>query len=346
LGRLLDRGARQLKFVDRTFNLHPATSRAVLEFLLERYQPGQFFHFEVIPDHLPEPFRDVIARFPAGALQFEAGVQTFDPEVATRIERRQDYAQMEQNLRWLRQETGVHVHADLIVGLPGESLESVAAGFDRLIELRPQEIQVGLLKRLRGAPIARHNQPWRMEYNPHPPYEILRNGQINFPTMQRLRRFARYWDLIGNSGNFVETTPLIWSQTSLASTLSTAELTAGASGQPGGRPSPFAAFLRFSDWLFAQARRTDSIALLRLMKLLFLYLTQELRLEARAVAQVMERDYQRGGRREQPGFLAEAAPAPLPRPSNRPDGIPRRQARHQSRNSASDQAPGITGTEA
>src|SRR2546427_3623551 len=100
-------------------------------------------------------------------------------------------------------------------GLPGETLDSFAAGFDRLVRLGPQEIQVGMLKRLRGTPIVRHDAPWQMRYNPHPPYEILQNKLIDFPTMQKLRRFARYWELMSNSGNFVETTPLLWSEPSL-----------------------------------------------------------------------------------------------------------------------------------
>ena len=154
----------------------------------------------------------MIARFPPGALQFEVGVQTFNAEVAERISRRQDYARLEDNLRFLREQTGVHIHADLIAGLPGESLESFAAGFDRLVALGPHEIQVGILKRLRGTPIVRHDAEWQMVYNPHPPYEILQNRLIDFATMQKLRRFARYWDLVGNSGNFVETTPLIMEQ--------------------------------------------------------------------------------------------------------------------------------------
>jgi hypothetical protein len=80
-------------------------------------------------------------------------------------------------------------------GCPAKPLESFAAGFDRLIALGPQEIQVGILKRLRGTPIVRHDAEWRMIYNPQPPYEILQNKLIDFATMQRLRRFARYWDL-------------------------------------------------------------------------------------------------------------------------------------------------------
>ena len=106
LQRLLDRGVRQFKFVDRTFNLNLDASRAILGFLLERHRPGHFFHFEMVPDRLPAALREVIARFPPGALQFEVGVQTFNAEVAERISRRQDYARLEDNFRFLRSRRG------------------------------------------------------------------------------------------------------------------------------------------------------------------------------------------------------------------------------------------------
>ena len=128
LQRLLDRGVKQFKFVDRTFNLNLEASRTILEFLLERYRPGHFFHFEMVPDRLPEALREVIARFPPGALQFEVGVQTFNEEAAELIERRQDYQRLEDNLRFLRGQTGVHIHADLIAGLPGESAGELCRG--------------------------------------------------------------------------------------------------------------------------------------------------------------------------------------------------------------------------
>ena len=104
LQRLLDRGVKQFKFVDRTFNLNVDFSKAILEFFLERRQPGHFFHFEMIPDRLPEALREVIAKFPPGALQFEVGVQTFNQEVSTAIKRRQNYERLEDNFRFLRSE--------------------------------------------------------------------------------------------------------------------------------------------------------------------------------------------------------------------------------------------------
>jgi radical SAM superfamily enzyme YgiQ (UPF0313 family) len=308
--KLLDRGLKQFKFVDRTFNLNTGWSKTILEFFLSRYQPGHFFHFEMIPDRLPESLREIIARFPPGALQFEVGIQTFNAEVGGLIKRRQNYEKLADNFHFLRHETGVHIHADLIVGLPGEIVESFAAGFDRLIALGPQEIQVGILKRLRGTPIVRHDAEWRMIYNPHPPYEILQNKLIDFATMQRLRRFARYWDLVGNSGNFIASTPLIWGEDSLSVGRDSVEPKSfhadGVRARETLAPPPaFAGFLRFSDWLHARTHRTDGIALMRLMELLFEFLTAELHLDAKPVAETLWRDYRRGGRHDKPGFLKE-----------------------------------------
>jgi len=285
MGRLLDRGLRRFKFVDRTFNLNLQIGRAILEFFWQRYEPGLFLHFEMIPDRLPEGLREPIRRFPPGALQFEVGIQSFNPDVCQRISRRQDIAKAEENLKFLRDQTGVHVHVDLIVGLPGEDIESFGAGFDRLVQLGPQEIQVGLLKRLRGTPIARHDAEWKMVYSPHPPYEILQSGAIDFPTMQRLRRFARYWDLVSNSGNFLQSAPLIWL---------------------GG--SPFARFLHFSDWIFSRVGKNHGIPLKQFSELIFEFLTHELGQDIQTVATAVWNDYQRGGRSDRPGFLLQHLP--------------------------------------
>lgn len=306
LDRLLGRGAKQFKFVDRTFNLNLHTSRAILEFLLKRFEPGMFFHFEMVPDRLPEGLRELVKQFPPGALQFEVGIQTFSAEVAGLISRRQNYERLADNLRFLATETGVHIHADLIAGLPGESLESFGAGLDRLIALGPQEIQVGILKRLRGTPIVRHDDEWGMTYAAHPPYEVLQTRLIPFADMQRLRRFARYWDLVGNSGNFVETTPLLWRE--------------------GG--SPFAGFLQWSDWLFARTGRTHGVALVRLMELLLEFLTGEAGVEPADARRALLNDYRRGGHADTPGFLAERIPVHSGGPPDAITNVPKRQRRH------------------
>lgn len=306
--RLLDRGVRQFKFVDRTFNLNIKVSRAILDFFLARYEPGMFLHFEMIPDRLPEALREPIRAFPPGALQFEVGIQTLNPEVEQLISRRQEHDRIVENLRFLREETGVHVHADLIAGLPGEDVASFAAGFDRLVAMRPQEIQVGLLKRLRGTPIVRHDAEWEMVYSAAPPYEVLQTKLIDFTAMQRLRRFARYWDMIANSGNFIETLPLVWG--------------------PGG---PFAGFAALSEAIHAAEGRAHGIALRRLVEIVWMFLIKQRGLDPALVAPILWRDYTRGGRSDVPAVLrphlGEEDRRSAMRPRAAPD-VPGRQTRH------------------
>ncbi|RFC43346.1 MAG: UPF0313 family [Verrucomicrobia bacterium] len=304
LENLLSRGARVFKFVDRTFNLNINTSRAILQFFLERWQDGMFVHFEMVPDRMPEALLELLGRFPKGAVQLEVGIQTFDEATAKNISRRQNYTKLESNLRHLRAHTGVHVHADLIVGLPGESLESFGKGFDRLVAMAPQEIQVGILKRLRGTPIVRHDREWEMVYSPHPPYEILQSKQLSFETLQRLRRFARFWDLFSNSGRFTETLPLLWN-------------TSG---------SPFESFLAFSDWLGARLGRNHSIALVSLAEQLYHYLSEVIGLAH--VADTLRADWFRGGiKRERLPFLEDAA-LESPKAGAGNQRVAKRQQRH------------------
>ena len=276
--QLSDRGVRQFKFVDRTFNLNLETSRRILEFFLalcHEVGDGLFVHFEMIPDRLPESLREIIARFPTGALQFEVGVQTLSTVVEQNVSRRQKHDKLADNFRFLRQQTGVHVHADLIVGLPGESLTSFAHGFDTLYALAPHEIQVGMLKRLRGTPIARHDRMHQMVYSPMPPYEILRTGSIDFATMQTLRRFAKYWDLFYNSGRFQEAMRLLLSG-----------------------DSPFERFYAFSSWLHAQLGRGHGISLNRQIELCGQYLRDLHRFDEAIVRAALVADYQRDGKKD------------------------------------------------
>lgn len=283
--RLLDRGCQAFKFVDRTFNLNPRVSRAILQFFRDRMRPGLFLHFEMIPDRLPESLRELIVQFPPASLQFEVGVQTFNEHTAELIRRRQDSEQLTANFRFLREQTGVHIHADLIAGLPGETLESFAAGFDRLLALRPQEIQVGILKRLRGTPIIRHDSAEQMIYSPVAPYEVLSTRVLSAADLGRLRRFARVWDLLGNSGNFVETLPLLWRD-----------------------ESPFWTLWRLTDWLHTRLGRFTGIPLLKLTELVFEFATTELRRDADELAPTLLRDYQRGGRSDAPLFVRDRLP--------------------------------------
>ncbi len=287
LDDLWNRGARKFKFVDRSLDL--GITPGLLSFFLERVDPGLFLHFELTPDRLPDRMFDLIARFPRGSIQLETGVQTFDTTIAERIGRRQDTIKVELNLRRLVEETGAHLHTDLIVGLPGQDIRSIGESFDRLIGIGVHEIQVGILKRLRGAPISRHDRKWEMVYNPSPPYDILRNSTIDYPTMQRLKRFSRYFDLVFNSGNFGSFAPLIWHD-----------------------GKPFERFMELTDWLFDRTGRTVSISLDNLSKLLFEFVTDNRGIGKSEAANAMLRDFARHGRRRFPRPVREHATDPIP----------------------------------
>jgi len=165
--------------------------------------------------------------------------------------RQQNNEKAKDNLRWLHANTHAHMHVDLIAGLPGESLASFGEGFDTLARLGPHEIQVGVLKRLRGTPIIRHTEAFAMRYNPEPPYNILSNNELSFADVQRVNRFARFWDLIGNSGRFTNTLPLILQEAPT---------------------SAFSRFMALADWLYAETGATHQIALERLFDLVYRWL--------------------------------------------------------------------------
>jgi radical SAM superfamily enzyme YgiQ (UPF0313 family) len=301
------RGARQFKFVDRTFNLKVDTSLAILDFFLGKLADTPddpvFAHFELIPDHLPERLKEKIILFPEGTLQFEIGIQSFDPVVQARVSRRQKNDVAAANLEWLRSETCAHLHVDLIAGLPGEDMAGFAEGFDRLVRLAPHEIQFGILKRLRGAPIARHTTDYGLRFNPDPPYNILATDAINFATMQRLSRFSRYWDIVANSGRYSRTLPLLLAD------------------------APFAHFLGFSDWLYAKTGQTHALAQERLVHLLHEHLCEAGRSPETGICDALLADYRATGGRSRLRFEAADTGRVAARKKHG-TATPARQARH------------------
>lgn len=308
---LWQRGVRQYKFVDRTFNLKVDTSFAILDFFLAKLDANPadpaFVHFELIPDHLPDRLKAAIAKFPPGTLQFEIGIQTFDVATQARISRRQKNDVAEANIRWLHEHSHAHLHVDLIAGLPGEDLATFAAGFDRLVRMGPHEIQFGILKRLRGAPIARHTVEHGLRFNPEPPYNILSTHAIDFATMQRLTRFARYWDIVANSGRYPRTTRLLLGE------------------------APFANFLALADWLYAKTNQTHALAHERLVHLLHEHLVEVRVLSKIETEAALLADYRDVGGRTRLAFEAADSVLPAPRPRKTATATPTRQARHLER---------------
>ncbi len=285
IDRLLARGARRIKFVDRTFNLDPARAARVLDVLRPRARPGVELHFELVPRTPTAELRRAIAAWPPGTLRFEVGVQSFDPAVCARIGRSQDPAETEALLRFLRRETGATVHADLIAGLPGETPAAFAAGFDRLYALAPHEIQAGLLKRLRGAPLAEPGAAESYDWNPAPPYEARRTPDWTAGDLRRLARFGRLWERLANRRRFPAALPLVWDA---------------------GR-GVFEGFAEFADWTFARHGRDHALPLDALLRALFDFLTGPRGMDPARVARALHADYTRDAHRSVPRWLREAA---------------------------------------
>ena len=332
LDGLYQRGARNFKFVDRTFNLKIDNSVRILQFFLDRLAhqaagaPSLFLHFEVIPDHLPERLRAMLAQFPSGVLQLEVGVQSFNETVQHTISRRQDNAATEANLRWLLAHTHAHLHADLIFGLPGETLQSFAEGFDRLLAIGPHEVQLGILKRLRGAPLTRHTQTHGMHYAPEPPYTVWQTGVVSADTLQRFTRFARYWDLLANSGRFGQTLALLLQ--GVPPQLATAPRPDKDADHHATTSSAFWRFMAWSDWLWLQLGSTHQITPEVLVDALFDYLGHPATWPEATVRQALLADYLASGARANPRALHGLLPRPAASAEKKSRTLATRQKRH------------------
>jgi len=278
LDKLWQRGVRSFKFIDRTFNLNVKIASRLLDFFLER-QPC-FVHFEVIPDHFPEAVKERLARFPTAALQLEIGIQTLNTEVADRHHRNLKLEKIRENIHFLEHETATHMHLALIVGLPGETLASFGENLNQLCAMATSEIQIGILKKLSGTSLHRHDDQFGMIYSGRPPYDIVKNDLLSFSDIQQMKRFSRFWNLYYNSGNFKQSIGLLW---------------------PDG--DVYEQFMAFSTWAYQQTKSTWQISLDRLAALLFDYLCECQGQEREAVAGLLIADIMKLEGRKMPKCL-------------------------------------------
>ncbi|MHC5225812.1 B12-binding domain-containing radical SAM protein [Ignatzschineria sp. LJL83] len=308
---LYERGLRQYKFVDRTFNLKKDFTLTILNFFLDKLaknpEEALFLHFELVPDYLSDELKEKILEFPDGSLQFEIGIQTLNTTTQHLISRKTNLTLAKENISWLSKHTDVHLHVDLIVGLPDEDLESFAEGFNELWSWEPQEIQVGILKRLKGVPIIRHSTEFAYSFSQEPPYSILKNRQMPFFEVMEMERFAKFWDNVANSGRFKESLPAILGDL------------------------PFQNFRALAASLSETFGRAYGIALDRLFKAIFEYLTEVRGLSVETVREVMREDFLRTGIKGWPKYLGERPDDRLFGPKE--DGneaLPQRQRQHRA----------------
>jgi anaerobic magnesium-protoporphyrin IX monomethyl ester cyclase len=201
---LLDAEVAQIKFVDRTFNYDGARSRAIWSFILEHNRKSHF-HFEIGAHLLDDASLALLATVPPETFQFEIGVQSTLPATLAAISRNADLEKLESNVRRLRSETAIHLHLDLIYGLPAEGYDDFLSSLDRVAALNPHALQIEPVKLLPGAPLRRDARELGISFDPHPPYSVLSTPLLDFETLEKLRGISRLLDLLVNSHKFTRT---------------------------------------------------------------------------------------------------------------------------------------------
>ncbi len=203
LDLLVAAGVKVVKFTDRTFNLSEERTLDVWNHLEKYRASGIVFHFEVAPDLLSTAQISLLGDLPPGLVQIEAGIQSTHADTLTRINRRMDVESALDKLRQVIAHGNVHVHADLIAGLPGEGYSQFAVSFDRLAAIRPHHLQLGFLKLLRGTRLEREAQKWGYVRRGYPPYEVIASSALSPAEMLRLKDVEETLERYANSGRFL-----------------------------------------------------------------------------------------------------------------------------------------------
>jgi anaerobic magnesium-protoporphyrin IX monomethyl ester cyclase len=201
----------QLKFVDRTFNYQNQRSRDIFNFILEN-NISSHFHFEIGAHLLDEETLQLLEKVPPGMFQFEIGVQSTLPATLQKISRQASLEKLAENVQRLRRQDNIHLHLDLIAGLPGESYSQCLQSLDWTAALRPHHLQLEPVKLLPGAPLRAQAEELGIFFDPNPPYSLLRSADISYHELEKLRGISRLLDLLANSGRFAYLLPLLISK--------------------------------------------------------------------------------------------------------------------------------------
>ena len=206
---LSDMGAKTIKFVDRTFNCNPKRAFEILTFIKDEYgkniKNDVCFHFEIAADILTEEIFQVVSELPVGAVQFEVGIQSFNEDTLTKINRKTNVDIVESNVRRLLSFGNCHVHIDLIAGLPLEDYDSFVSGFNRAYDIEANMLQLGFLKILYGSPMGEDKEAYPCIYSSEPPYEVISTPWISEAELDKLRICENELERLYNSGRFPRT---------------------------------------------------------------------------------------------------------------------------------------------
>src|SRR3954451_14383351 len=196
---LMDHGAKTIKFVDRTFNISRSYALEMFRFLIDEHLPGTVFQFEITADIMrPEVIEFLNQEAPKGLFRFEIGVQSTNDYTNELVMRKQNFSKLTRTVTLVKEGGKIDQHLDLIAGLPEEDYSSFRKTFNDVFEMRPEELQLGVLKMLRGTGVRLRADEHQYVYMDHSPYEILSNNVLSFDDIVRIKQvedvLEKYWN--------------------------------------------------------------------------------------------------------------------------------------------------------
>ena len=205
----LDHKVSQVKFIDRTFNCNHAHAKAIWQYLLEHDNGITNFHFEVAADILDEEEISLLNQMRPGLVQLEIGVQTTNLDTLKEIRRTTNLNKLKQTVEKIHLKHNVHMHLDLIAGLPFEDYDSFAHSFKEVYAMKPEQLQLGFLKVLKGSYMYDMAERYGLRYQSQPPYEVLFTNWLSYEEVLRLKQIEEMVELFYNSNQFTHTIPLL-----------------------------------------------------------------------------------------------------------------------------------------
>lgn len=201
LKQLIEGKVELVKFVDRTFNANKKFAIEIWKFLMDNAGATKF-HFEIGADILTDEMLGILEGAPKGLFQFEIGVQSTNLEILKNIDRIMDFNKVKENIIRIRKSGNIPCHIDLIAGLPGEDMDSFIRSFEDCMEMKPEVLQLGFLKVLKGSRIFYEKEKYGIHYMAHPNYHVLYTQHMNYENIRQLLKFEKVFEIYYNSGIF------------------------------------------------------------------------------------------------------------------------------------------------
>ncbi|MBQ9926791.1 MAG: B12-binding domain-containing radical SAM protein [Lachnospiraceae bacterium] len=201
----LDRRVPQVKFIDRTFNCNHEHAMSVWKYIVENDNGVTNFHFEIAADIMTQEEISLLKQMRPGLIQLEIGVQSTHEPTLREINRFVNTAHIAQVVRELHEKENIHIHLDLIVGLPYEDYRIFAHSFDEVYAMEPEQLQLGFLKVLKGSPMEERAEKYGIVYQSMPPYEVLYTKWLSYEEVLKLKQIEEMVELYYNSNQFRHT---------------------------------------------------------------------------------------------------------------------------------------------